>query len=110
MENNEMISGAPKQSDLYLGAVKQNIIEQQITQQPPTVKNFRLYLTHTIKFDFLEKLQILFGKKVIVYGELDVDKEVNVIKGGGTAIVEPFFKSKNKTNSTEQPKRKINLD
>ncbi len=56
---------------------------------------FTVFQTHEIKFGFMERIRILFGKKVIVYGTIKVDKEVKVISGTGNAEVEHIIKIRN---------------
>ncbi len=58
-------------------------------------KLFTVFQTHEIKFDFMERIRILFGKKVTVYGRLKVDKEVKVISGTGNTEVERIIRIRN---------------
>lgn len=55
---------------------------------------FHIHQDHHIEFDFWDKIKILFGRKVICFGRLEVDKQVVILKGTGETIVEPFIKSK----------------
>jgi hypothetical protein len=55
---------------------------------------FTIHQTHTIHFSFWDRVKILFGKKTTVWGTIEVDKEVNVLKGTSHTGVENFIEKK----------------
>ena len=63
---------------------------------------FTIYQNSTHTFDFMQRLKILFGKKLRTEGVIVVDMEVNVIKGNVVGIIEDFSFLK-KSGEVEQP-------
>lgn len=91
---------------VYLGATNVKPIVEHVPVQND-ITPFKIYQTHVIYFDFLEKIRILFGKKVTVYGELEVDKEVSVLSGSSRTTVDTIFKPKRKGMQEVSPMRNM---
>jgi hypothetical protein len=70
----------------------------------PDVNNsplFGLSNRTIIGLGFLDKIRVLFGKKIRVNIDIDVDKEVTVVSTSAKTTVEPFLKPKPRKNDMQ---------
>ena len=57
---------------------------------------FTIYQTHTIRFSFMERLRILLGRKATLFAEIDVNKEVEILRGVGKTTVDRIIPKRQK--------------
>lgn len=57
---------------------------------------FKIYQNTVIRFNFMDRIKVLFRKKVFIWDTIEVSKEVDVLKGYTTVSISPIFKNKSK--------------
>ena len=85
-------------------------------RQLPTEENWKIYQHHEIHLSFQDRLRVLCGKKIRVYGTIETEKEAEVVKGYSKVVVDTLFmripkggmefSDSSKTNQTNQADEK----